>query len=269
MTLPPIHFVHANSYPAGTYQRYLEELGRHARVQALDMHAHNPAFPVDDGWRALAQELVTELEQRYREPVVLVGHSMGGMLSLMAGQLRPELVRCVVLLDAPVVAGWRALVWRLIKTQRWADKYTPAKFSARRRFVWPDLASARAHFQAKDLFAAWAPGVLDDYLAHGLKPHDNGLQLRFSRETETAVYRALPHHLGHLAWRRYPVPIGFIGGRDSQECRQAGLAATRRLVGRHFRTLPGGHLFPMESPALAAQATLAMIHGLLGRDSAR
>jgi hypothetical protein len=41
------------------------------------------------------------------------------------------------------------------------------------------------------------------------------------------------------------------------------LTATRKLVGRHFRQIPGGHLFPMEAPALAAQATREMIAALL------
>jgi hypothetical protein len=43
----------------------------------------------------------------------------------------------------------------------------------------------------------------------------------------------------------------------------AGMAATRRLVGPHFHTVPGGHLFPMEAPAAAAQAVHGMIRSLL------
>jgi hypothetical protein len=76
------------------------------------------------------------------------------------------------------------------------------------------------------------------------------------------VYRTIPHHIGKLTRSSFPVPVGFVGGRDSVECRQAGLRATRSLVGRQFRLLPGGHLFPMESPAAAAQAVHEMIHAL-------
>jgi hypothetical protein len=109
---------------------------------------------------------------------------------------------------------------------------------------------------------------LQDYLDSGLKPHPDGVQLRFTRDNESAVYRSLPHNLGALA-KSYPVPIGFVGGMDSVECRQAGLKATRKLVGSHFRQLPGGHLFPMESPALAARAARDMITSLLGSVRAR
>ncbi|HJV52449.1 MAG TPA: alpha/beta hydrolase [Noviherbaspirillum sp.] len=263
MTRPILHFAHANSYPAGTYRVFFEHLQRHYDVQALDMHAHNPAYPVRDGWAALARELTDELAARYAQPVILAGHSMGGMLSLMAAQARPELVRCVVLLDAPVVAGWRALALRLAKKIGADGKFSPARFSQYRRNLWPDAEQAYEHYAAKPMFAAWPPEVLRDYITHGLMPHPQGVTLRFTRETETAVYRSLPHHLGPMVRRPFPVPVGFVGGADSVECRQAGLGATRRLVGRHFTRIPGGHLFPMESPQAAAHAVHAMIQSLL------
>ncbi|WP_295999963.1 alpha/beta hydrolase [Rugamonas sp.] len=269
MSKPQIYFAHANSYPAGTYRQLFELLGEDFDIQALDMHAHDPRHPVTDGWPALVEELIDQLDQRYHgTPVILLGHSLGGMLGLMVAKARPDLVRCVVMLDAPVVAGWRALFWRLVKLTPLADKYSPAAFSARRRTVWPDAEAAYQHFAAKDIFAAWAPGVLRDYIDSGLKPHPDGVQLRFSREIETMVYRNLPHHLGRLLKGRYPVAIGFIGGTNSWETKQSGLAHTRRLVGRFFRLVPGGHLFPMESPARAAQEVRAMIADLLAGESA-
>jgi hypothetical protein len=164
-----------------------------------------------------------------------------------------------------VVAGWRAMLWRLTKKQSWSDNFSPARFSVKRRNVWPDIQSAHQHFASKPVFAAWAPGVLRDYLEHGLEPHPEGVQLRFKREIETEIYRALPHHLGSLMNDDYPVPIGFVGGVDSVELRQAGLAATRALVGPYFSEIEGGHLFPMESPEKAARLTREMIARLLAK----
>jgi pimeloyl-ACP methyl ester carboxylesterase len=263
MNQPILHFAHANSFPADTYRAFFTALAGHYDVRALPMHGHNPAYPVRDGWRELARELIDELAARYTEPVIVVGHSMGGVLALMAAEARPELVRCVVLLDAPLIAGWRALVLRAFKKVRIDSKYSPAHFSKKRRKLWPDAEAAYRHYAAKGVFAAWPPEVLRDYVQHGLSPHPEGVTLRFTREIETAVYRNLPHHLGALARKPFPVPVGFIGGRDSLECRRAGLHATRRLTGRNFRQVPGGHLFPLESPALAADAVHEMILALL------
>jgi len=262
MSKPIIHFSHGNSYPAGSYRTFFSYLEDQYDIRSVDMYGHDPRYPVTDGWPKLVEHLIACIEA-YGEPVILVGHSLGGMLSLMAAKQRPELVRCVVMLDSPVVAGWRAMLWRMTKNRPWSDSLSPAKFSLKRRNVWPDAQAAYAHFSGKPVFAAWAPGVLEDYLAAGLEPHPEGVQLRFKREIETEIYRALPHHLGSLMNDDYPVPIGFVGGVDSVELRQAGLAATRALVGEHFSQIEGGHLFPMESPEKAARLTREMIASLL------
>ena len=263
MKKPKLHFAHANSYPAGVYRQLFDRLSDEFDIGALDMHAHNPHYPVTDCWPRLVDEYIAELVARYTEPVILVGHSLGGMLSLLVAHQRPDLVRCVVMLDAPVVAGWRALAWRLIKRFGKAYDMPPAKFSKRRRNVWPSAEAAFQHFAVKDIFAAWAPGVLADYIACGLKPHPDGVQLRFTREVETAVYATLPHHLGAVLRAGLQVPIGFIGGADSWETRQSGHEHTRALVKQHFRILAGGHLFPMEYPLAAADATSEMVAELL------
>lgn len=263
MTKLPLHFAHGNSFPAQTYNVFLQQLRAHYDVHALPMHAHDPNYPVRNGWHALTQELIEEISKRHRQPVLLLGHSMGGMLCLMAAKARPELVRAVVMLDAPVVAGWRAVLLGMAKTAGIDKRFSPARYSERRRETWPDRDAAYQHFAAKPMFAAWAPQVLRDYVDHGLVDSPDGVKLRFTRDTETAVYRTLPHNLGAMVARGLEVPVGFIGGMDSVESRQAGLRATRKLVGRHMKFLPGGHLFPMEHPDAAARAVHQMIHALL------
>lgn len=261
MTQQLIQFVHGNSFPTDTYRAFLGHLKAHYAISALPLHAHNPAYPISDGWTWLVRELLDALNPRH--PAILVGHSMGGMLSLMAASERPDLVRAVVLLDAPVVAGWRAVLLRIAKAVGVDRKLSPARLSERRRNLFPDREAAYRHYAAKPLFAAWPPAVLRDYVEHGTQAVENGVTLRFTREAETAVYRSLPHHLGPLTRGGFPVPVGFVGGSASVECRRAGLRATRRLVGRHFRRIPGSHLFPMEHPAAAADAVHQMVQGLL------
>jgi len=263
MTKPLLHFCHGNSFPSGTYRQLLDGLRTHYEVRQTDMVGHDPRYPVDDNWSNLVDELIGQLEAHGR-PAILVGHSLGGMLSTMAAARRPDLVHCVVMLDSPVVAGWRALAWRFVKLIGKGGRFSPGRFSERRRNVWPNRQAAYDHFMSKDIFAAWAPGVLDDYLEVGLKPHPDGVQLRFDRGVETAIYNSLPHHLGDLIKRGFPVPVGFIGATRSEELRQAGLSSTRRLVGANFIMTEGSHLYPMEHPARAAQLTHEMIVRLLG-----
>lgn len=266
--LPLLHFTHGNSYPSGAYGRLLAALGRDYDVRVTDMLGHDPRFPVDDNWHALVDELIARLEQHGR-PAILVGHSLGGAVSALAAWRRPDLARCVVMLDSPVVAGWRAHVWRLAKALGLGRKLSPGGIAERRRDVWPSRAAAYEHFIAKPIFQAWAPGALDDYLDHGLVPAPDGVRLRFEREVEAAIYASLPHDMGRILGKPFPVPIGFIAGTRSNELRQAGLASTRKLVGDRLVTIEGTHLYPMEQPELTAELTRAMIDRLLADAASR
>lgn len=256
---PILHFVHANSFPAGTYRVFFQQLAAHYDVRALDVHAHDPAYPVTDCWPNLVQELIDTLLARYSEPVILVGHSLGGMLALMTAYLRPDLARCVVLIDSPVVAGWRALLLAVAKKFGIGKKFSPAQFSEKRRKYWKDPDEAYRHFASKEMFAIWPPEVLHDYIQAGMAPDPQGVTLRFTREIESKIYLSLPHTLGKIARHGLQVPVGFVGGTESVECRQAGFAATKKLVGKNFIQIPGGHLIPMEAPLPTAEAVHQMI----------
>jgi len=264
MTRPLLHFTHGNSYPAGAYTRLLEDLGRDFEVRVTPMLGHDPRFPVGDNWHTLVDEVTAQLE-RYDEPAILLGHSLGGAVNMLAAWRRPELARCVVMLDSPVVAGWRAVVWRLAKALGLGRRLSPGGIAQRRRQTWPSREAAFLHFHAKPMFRAWAPGALDDYLLHGLVPHPDGVQLRFTREVEADIYATLPHDMGRVLRQPFPLPIGFIAGTDSEELRQAGLHATRRLVGANLAMIEGTHLYPMESPQMTAQLTREMIGRLLAQ----
>ena len=261
-----IVFSHGNSFPASTYRVMLQALEAQGfEVVAPQKFGHNPRYPVTDNWQHMVQELADFCSQhpvQPGQPRYLVGHSMGGILSLMAAVQQPALAQAVVLLDAPLLAGWRAAFLKYGKRSRWLLRYSPGAVSQRRRNEWPDLQAVHEHFRAKPLFAHWHPQALHDYIHHGTQAapsaeYPERHTLAFEREVETRIYNTLPDNMGPLL-RRQPlqVPVAFIGGSRSREIQQVGLALTRRVTHNRMYFLEGGsHLFPLEQP----QATAALV----------
>ena len=248
-TRPLLVFSHANGFPAPVYRKLFALLEADFRVRAVARYGHDPRYPVTDGWTALARQLVDFLEHDCgAEPAILVGHSLGGYLSLMAAKSRPDLVRRVILLDAPLVAGWRAQLLRLSKRTGLDDRFSPAGPTRRRRTRWPDLASVEAHFASKPAFRQWDAEMLRDYSEFGTVADPQGRALAFERDVEYRIYKTLPHRVGGLARHPFPVPVTFIGGRESNEIRMTGLGATRRVTAGRIVWTAGSHLFPFEHP---------------------
>ncbi len=257
----PIVFSHANGFPAGTY-RQLFDVWRSAGhgVHAIDRLGHDARHPVTSNWPHLRDELISFIEATAGGPAWLVGHSLGGILNIIAAAERPDLVEGVVLLDSPLIAGWRAHTLRWAKATGLVQRVSPGRIARTRRNSWPTQAAVREHFQRKAVFAKWAPRVLDDYVAAGFVKRGHQWVLAFDRDVEANIYDTLPHHVAPLLARKpLRCPVAFIGGRQSTEARQAGVAATKRLVGDLFAWTSGTHLFPMEHPKDAAQLVLQMI----------
>uniref|UniRef100_UPI0040470A74 alpha/beta fold hydrolase n=1 Tax=Limnohabitans sp. TaxID=1907725 RepID=UPI0040470A74 len=235
-----------------------------AKQQSMDRFV-----PRDDGKSVTASAARQSLQpssqclDESHEPAFLVGHSLGGILSLMCAARHPELARGVVLIDSPVIGGWRATTLGLAKRTPLIGALSPGRISQKRRHHWPDAQAAMESFAHKKSFARWDPQVLQDYIDHGT--HDEGGQrvLSFDRDIETAIYNSLPHKLDSLLKRKpLKCPAAFIGGTHSAEMRQAGTDLTHQVVKGRIMMLDGSHLFPMEKPIATAAAIEATLRNL-------
>ncbi len=257
-----IHFAHANGFPAKSYSKLFAYLANEFEVNYLGLHAHNPKFPINDGWTRLRDELREELEKRYAEPVIGVGHSLGGILHFLVAIENPQLYKAIVLLDAPVISRLSSFgLWFLKKTNLLNRLALPRSTKFRRAF-WQSKEEAFEHFRKKEKFAGFDADVLRDYVEHGTVEHETGVKLLFAPKTESKIYLTIPDNLpAHRG--KLKVPAAYIGGTNSDEGRFARLGYMRKRFPFDFYTVEGTHLFPFEEPLKTAETIKKSIHRLL------
>lgn len=264
-----IIFSHANSFPASTYRVLFKDLrARGFAVKAIEKYGHDPRYPISNNWPQVVQQLIDftqEAVAKTGEPVWLVGHSLGGFLSLMAASRMPDLARGVVLVDSPILGGWRSTAVGVMKTTQMMGSLSPGAVSRHRRTNWPSVEAAFEHFRHKKAFAKWDDEVLMDYVTHGTLEQDGKRVLSFDRHVETQFYNTVPDNLERLL-ARHPLkcPVTFIGGLASQEMKQIGMATTITITRGRTMMLDGSHLFPMEKPAATAAAIEAALRNMDG-----
>jgi pimeloyl-ACP methyl ester carboxylesterase len=262
-----IVFSHGNSFPASTYRVLREDLvARGFQVDAIEKLGHNPEYPVTSNWPFLVKELAEfagKVMAQTGEKPYLVGHSLGGMLSLMCASQHPEVAAGVVLLDSPVVSGWKASALQLAKKTNWIGNVSPGRISKSRRKHWPNVDAVIDHFKHKRAFAHWHPEVLHDYAMHGTKNEKGERILSFDRDIETQIYNTLPHNLPSMLKRHPPkCAVAFIGGTHSREMKVVGSEMTLSISKGRVMWLDGSHLFPMEKPMATAAAVEAALRNM-------
>ena len=270
---PLIVFSHGNSFPARTYGVLFQSLReRGFQVEAIEKFGHDPRYPVTSNWPHLVQQLAdfaSQQVEKYGQPAFLVGHSLGGFLSLMCAASHPELggemVKGVLMIDSPILGGWRAKALSVAKRARLVGSISPGAISRKRRQQWLGRDEVLAHFRSKKAFARWDEKVLRDYIEHGTHEGEGDSAqgqrlLSFDRDVETAIYNTLPDNLeGLLKIHPLTCPSAFIGGRQSVEMKQVGMAMTEKITQGRIMMLDGSHLFPMEQPVATAAAIEAAL----------
>jgi pimeloyl-ACP methyl ester carboxylesterase len=242
-----IHFAHANGFPAKTYKKLFSHLENDFEVKYLERIAHNPRFPVTDGWKELAAELRQEIERHYTKPVIGVGHSLGGVLHFLAAVEKPELYKRIILLDAPIISRLSSKGLQILKMTKLIDRFTPSRITEFRRNLWLSREDAYEHFLRKEMFARFDKEVLRDYVEYGTRETQKGFELFFKPSIEAKIYRTIPHHLPDFRGK-LKVPTDYIGGTDSREAKLARLSFMRRNFSIDFHSIKGSHLFPLEKP---------------------
>lgn len=261
-----IHFVHGNGFPSQSYRQLLSRLESKYDCFYLDRVGHAPLFPVTDNWHFLVKEVIFSIQAQATQPVIALGHSLGGVLSLLAAIECPDLFKMVILLDSPMFGRMKSMMLRMFKTLGVIDRVTPAWQTRKRRQHWASRDQALTYLRRRALFKSFDQACLQDYIDFGMIRDDTGYALRFDPQIEYQIYRTIPHS-SHTHEGRLKVPAALLYGDQSHLIRPADVRYMKRKYGIESFETHGSHMFPMEHPAACAAQVMNIIDVLLHKEN--
>jgi len=257
---PPLHLAVANGFPPATYTPFVAPLLASHRVFSLPPRALWPGIgdppPRPGTWVTLAEDLLAGWRSEGIARVVAVGHSYGGVASLLAAVRDPGRIAALVLLD-PTILPPRTMAQ--IAEQRLRGE--PARFelvegARRRRNRFRDAVEAFQFWRQRALFKAWPDSTLRLYAESMTRPasEGEGVELTWTGEWEAYYYESFYAETWVEAARlSADIPLLVMAGESSTTLVSEAIAEMRRVwPWATIRTIPGhGHLFPQEMGAEA------------------
>ena len=242
-----MQFSHANGFPAKTYSYLFNQLKEY-KISAINIIGDSTDYN-NINWFDLSDELINNVLQ-HDEPVIGVGHSFGGVLTLLAAAKNPELFKNIVLLDPPIFSPIKSTVIKILRVLGIENWVSPAGKSKKRRDKFASKSEAKSIFKSNKLFKNFHPQALNDYVTYGLNENENGVELTIPVLKETAIF--------NNSLILYPKIMRSVKGSLIYAAKNPILwSSDLRWINRNFYNLklfpfPGSHLFPFNNPESTA-----------------
>jgi len=259
------HFSHATGLCAAVYSPLVQHLTEGLHILGMDDRGHGKTTAAADpsrldGWGIFTRDMERFFDS-FDTAFVAMGHSRGAVSSLRLAHRRPDLVKALVLVDPTILPRYAmGYIYFLKKTG--LIRYIPiAARAAKRRSVWPDLATIQAAYQEKRMFRTWNPKCLEGYLNDGTQASGNGqIRLSCTPAWESRCFSVYPHDL----WRFIPriqQPMLVIYGGQSDTFRKKSAQQLQKAMpqARFVCFEDNGHFLPMEKPEAVARTILDFI----------
>ena len=119
---PPLFLIHGQAGDWKDYWKVLPELSKHYHVFAIDCHGHGKSSKNPEKYYAVSMgnDFIWFIENVIGEPVVVSGHSSGGLLTAWLAANSPENILGIVIEDAPFFSTEPE---RIEKTFTWIDNF--------------------------------------------------------------------------------------------------------------------------------------------------
>lgn len=265
---PLLLHAHANGYPPEAYRSFLEPFLETYQTRAVFLR---PFWPGSDpnqlrDWREFRDDYLAALPSHLKvtgnQTLIGMGHSLGGMTTLMAAIEEPEKFQALVLIEPTLFPHWTGFLMRgLAPLGMFRYLHPLVRRTLRRKTNFPDRESMFLNYRKKTIFRDIPDQVLRDYvLGLALPQGDGTVSLKYSPDWEIRVYET-GGSADRYVWKnlsRVPCPVLILRGATSDTLGEKTLERiARRLPRGKAMTLPStGHLLPLEAPQVAAAVIL-------------
>ncbi|MGX5655536.1 alpha/beta fold hydrolase [Geodermatophilus nigrescens] len=272
---PAVVLVHGLGGSHGNWDLFAPLLTPSARVWALDLPGFGRSEPGER--RTTVQANVGVLQRFLREvvgePAVLVGNSMGGMISLFTAAASPDAVRALVLLDPALPGGRRRLDPLVAATfALYAVPGVGERFLRLRRVRSTPLTRVRAMLDLVGVDPDELPAPVVDRAVTLLEQREDaaGMDRAFLAAARSLLWILLDPRRYRGAMARVTAPVLLVhGDRDRLVSVDAARQAARENPGWRYEELAGvGHVPQLQVPDRLAGLVLSWLRDVAVSGSA-
>jgi pimeloyl-ACP methyl ester carboxylesterase len=243
----------------------VEDLLPHLRVVGCDFRGHGQTSAHADpsrlnNWSVFYDDLESFIRHLGR-PVVAIGHSLGGTVSLKVAACQPELISALILIDPGIMPpAWRPWVYMVQKTGLF--RFVPfVTRVTKRKHTWSNSEEAWDDLKGKGPFRNWRDEFLQAYLMDGMtRNEDESVRLACDPMWEGRCLAMAPYDI----WRYVPrikAPTLLLYGAQSTTFLPSVVRRFRQDVPHAVikECKETGHFVPMERPNETAENILRFL----------
>ena len=253
-TNPVIHLAVANGFPPETYIPMLRPFMDDYAVVSLPPRAlwgdQDPP-PHYGNWDQLGDDLLTGLRQNQLQNVIAIGHSFGGIATILAAIQEPDRFRAIALLDPTILPPPGLRLLKEAREQNLVQDIPLVAGALRRHRDFDSVDAAFDYFRQKTFFRNWSDEVVRLYAKSGTRPVGDGVTLAWSPDWEAYYFSTVHTTIWEdLTYLSSNIPLLVIRGGDSDTLFPDAFKDVQSILPHGtFHEMAGqGHLFPQTSP---------------------